>query len=66
MKEKIRKLMDSDIKSYIISKETGIQQSTISRLRKGNIKIGRLTLDTALKLVEFYDQHKDKVKPPQA
>ncbi|WP_035342599.1 helix-turn-helix domain-containing protein [Halalkalibacter hemicellulosilyticus] len=66
MKEKIRKLIDSDTKSYIISKETGIQQSTISRLRKGKIKIGRLTLDTALKLVEFYDQHKDNSKPPQA
>ncbi|WP_062048254.1 helix-turn-helix transcriptional regulator [Bacillus sp. JCM 19034] len=66
MKEKIRILIDSDIKSYIISKETGIQQSTISRLRKGKIQIGRLTLDTALKLVGFYDQNKDKLKPPQA
>ncbi|MFA9457941.1 helix-turn-helix domain-containing protein [Halalkalibacter sp. AB-rgal2] len=65
MKGKIRMLIDSDIKSYIISKETGIQQSTISRLRKGKIKIGRLTLDTALKLAEFYDQNKARLKPPQ-
>ncbi|WP_268870757.1 helix-turn-helix domain-containing protein [Alkalihalobacillus hemicellulosilyticus] len=42
MKEKIRLLLDSDIKSYIISKETGIQQSTISRMRQGKINIGGL------------------------
>ncbi|WP_424474847.1 helix-turn-helix domain-containing protein [Oceanobacillus kimchii] len=66
MKEDIRKLLESSITGYKIYKETGIQESTISRLRKGKMELGSITLDTALKLHSFYEVHKDEIKPPQA
>ncbi|MCC2250091.1 helix-turn-helix domain-containing protein [Virgibacillus sp. AGTR] len=65
MKEDIRKLIESDITGYKIKKETGISESTISRIRRGQIDIGSITLDNALKLYEFYQNHKNEIKPPQ-
>ena len=46
MKEVIQKLLDSDISSYKIGKETGVSNSVIQRLRNGERTIGNLTLDT--------------------
>ncbi|CDO03087.1 hypothetical protein BN988_01587 [Oceanobacillus picturae] len=66
MKEEIRKLLDSNITGYRIFKETGIQESTISRLRSEKKELGSLSLDTALKLHAFYEEHKNDIKPPQA
>ncbi|GAQ19555.1 DNA-binding protein [Oceanobacillus picturae] len=65
MKEEIRKLLESNITGYKIFKETGIQESTISRLRSGKKELGSLALDTALKLHAFYEAHTDDIKPPQ-
>ncbi|WP_432720432.1 hypothetical protein [Staphylococcus shinii] len=57
MKEIIQKLLDSDISSYKIGKETGVSNSIIQRLRSGNRSIGNLTLDTAEKLYEYAKAH---------
>ncbi|MFV5900244.1 hypothetical protein ACLIJT_00410 [Staphylococcus gallinarum] len=53
MKEVIQKLLDSDISSYKIGKETGISNSIIQRLRNGERTIGNLTLDTAETLYKY-------------
>ncbi|GAF66926.1 hypothetical protein BTS2_3832 [Bacillus sp. TS-2] len=63
MKEKISELIHSDISVYQISKETGVPQSTQSRLKKGEIEIGRITLYNALKLIEYYALHVEEIKP---
>lgn len=60
MKEIIQKLLDSDISSYKIGKETGVSNSIIQRLRSGNRSIGNLTLDTAEKLYEYAKAHLDE------
>ncbi|MEN2765849.1 hypothetical protein [Ornithinibacillus xuwenensis] len=62
MKEDIQKLINSAITGYKIHKETGISESTISRIRSGKIEIGSISLDNAIKLHEFYKQHKEEIK----
>ncbi|WP_436866184.1 hypothetical protein [Staphylococcus pseudoxylosus] len=57
MKDVIQKLLDSDISSYKIGKETGVSNSIIQRLRNGERTIGNLTLDTAEKLYEYAKAH---------
>lgn len=58
IKENIKKLLKSDITAYRISKETGISESQLSRMKKGEIEIGRITLDNAIKLNEFWEENK--------
>ncbi|UXV48996.1 hypothetical protein MUA68_14680 (plasmid) [Staphylococcus aureus] len=53
LKQKINKLLESDVTGYKIHKATGISQARISDLRKGKRTIGNLTVDTALKLYEY-------------
>lgn len=57
MKKEIPKLLDSDISSYQISKDTGVSNSIIQRLRSGNRTMGNLTLDTAEKRYEYAKAH---------
>ncbi|MEN3822211.1 hypothetical protein V8V48_05400 [Staphylococcus xylosus] len=57
MKDVIQKLLDSDISSYKIGKETGISNSIIQRLRNGERTIGNLSLDTAERLYEYAKAH---------
>ncbi|WP_373114117.1 hypothetical protein [Staphylococcus epidermidis] len=52
-KETIQKLLDSDVSGYQIYKETGISQSRISDLRKGNRQLGGIALDTTEKLYNY-------------
>lgn len=66
MKEEIRKLIESEITGYKIHKETGISESTISRIRSGKIELGSISLDNAEKLYKFYENHKQEVQPSQA
>ncbi|MGK0575474.1 hypothetical protein [Macrococcus capreoli] len=56
MREKIEKLLQSDIKGTTIEEKTGISRAVISKLRKNQRSIGGLRLDTCEKLVEFYDE----------
>ncbi|GAA0439494.1 hypothetical protein GCM10008934_30800 [Virgibacillus salarius] len=37
-------------------------KSTTSRIRRGQIDIGSITLDNTLKLYEFYQNHKNEIK----
>lgn len=53
MRKEIRDLLNSNITSYEISKETGVSNSVISRLRNGEREIGKVTLETAEKLYEY-------------
>lgn len=52
MKKEIEELLNSDLTSYKIAKETGITVQQIDRYRKNN-KVGNITLDNALKLYNY-------------
>lgn len=60
--DKINKLMESEISAYQISKSTGVDTSTISRLRNKKSDVGNTTLDVAEKLGCFYDENVKNIK----
>lgn len=60
--DKINKLMESEISAYQISKSTGVDTSTISRLRNKKSDVGNTTLDVAEKLGYFYDENVKDIK----
>lgn len=53
MRELIQKLLDSDLSSLHIAKQTGVEQSTVYRLRKGERSLDKLGLKKAEKLYKF-------------
>lgn len=53
MKKEIEELLNSDLTSYKIAKETGITVQQIDRYRKSS-KVGNITLDNAIKLYNYY------------
>lgn len=53
MREQIQRLLDSDLSSLHIAKQSDVEQSTIYRLRSGERQLGRLGLNTAEKLYKF-------------
>ena len=53
MRETIQKLIDSDESAYSISKATGIDASTIQRLRSGDRKLDNISFKIAEKLYEY-------------
>lgn len=55
MKKEIEELLNSDLTSYKIAKETGITVQQIDRYRKNN-KVGNITLDNALKLYNYKEK----------
>ena len=55
MKKAIEELLNSDLTSYKIAKETGITVQQIDRYRKNN-KVGNITLDNALKLYNYKER----------
>jgi hypothetical protein len=55
MKKEIEELLNSNLTSYKIAKETGITVQQIDRYRKNN-KVGNITLDNALKLYEYKER----------
>jgi len=57
--DKVKKLLDSDITSYRISKETGVSVASIGATRRGERKIDNMQLKTAEKLGEFWDKLND-------
>lgn len=56
LKEKVRAVLKSELSQYEISKRTGVSQGSLSSLRNGTRKIGNLTIDTAEKLANLYDE----------
>lgn len=61
IKQNIEKLLNSDLTSYRIHKLTGIDQSTLSRLKNGKTKIGDMKLDTALALNKLWEEYKMEI-----
>ncbi len=53
MRKQIQKLLNSDLSSLHIAKQTNVEQSTIYRLRKGERSLDNLGLSKAEKLYEF-------------
>ncbi|MFA1821145.1 helix-turn-helix domain-containing protein [Virgibacillus oceani] len=52
------KLLESDMTAYRISKETGVSESQLSRMKNGEIEVGRITLDNAIKLNNLWEELK--------
>lgn len=55
LKDKVRAVLDSNLSQYEINKKTGVSQGSLSALRNGKKKIGNLSIDTAEKLADLYD-----------
>lgn len=56
LKDKVRAVLDSNLSQYAISKRTGVSQGSLSALRNGTKEIGKLSIDTAQKLADLYDE----------
>ena len=52
-------LIDSEISSYQIHKDLGISTNTINAIRRGERTIENLTLETGLKLSEYWESIKN-------
>ena len=53
MRNQIQKLLDSDLSSLHISKQTGVPQSTIHRMRKNERSLDNMSLKNAEILYKF-------------
>ncbi|EHJ07957.1 hypothetical protein [Staphylococcus simiae] len=60
MREIIQKLFDSELSSLYISKQTGVPQSTIYRMRTGDRSLDNLSLKNAEILSKFAKDVFDK------
>lgn len=55
MKKQIEWLLtESGISNYKISKETGISEVMLGRYSSGKVEVGRMSLDNAIRLYDFY------------
>lgn len=59
MLKAINTLLNSDIESNLIAKETGISIATISKLRSGNKDVSKSSFDTVNKLYQYYLKRKN-------
>lgn len=57
----IHSLLQSELSAYKIEQQTGINRSTIARLRNGKIEINNLTLENALKLNNLWEEYKKNI-----
>ncbi|WP_422936801.1 hypothetical protein [Staphylococcus chromogenes] len=62
IQESILKLLNSNITSYQIEKETGVSRTKIGRLRNEKNKVSDLTLTTAEKLYLYQKKLENNVK----
>lgn len=58
IEEIIKQLLDSDISAYRIAKDTGVSQSIITRLRNGDRAVGKIQVETAQKLIDYWKSQK--------
>lgn len=56
LSEKIQEILDSSITSYRISKMSGVTESSIGAMRRGERKVENMQLGIAEKLGQFYDE----------
>ena len=50
----IKAMKEQKITAYKVSKDTGVDQAVLSKLKSGERKIGSLQFDTAIKLNNYY------------
>ncbi|HGO3994634.1 TPA: hypothetical protein ACK1AU_002590 [Staphylococcus aureus] len=55
----IQKLLDSNLSAFYISQQTGVDASSIQRIRSGKRSLLRLSLEAGEKLFNFQLQHED-------
>lgn len=58
IEKQIQELLNSDISAYRIAKDTGVAQPVITRLRNGDRKIGKINVETAQKLIDYWKSQK--------
>ena len=56
-KKMIEKLINSDLSSYQIHKDTGVSHNALASIRNGSREIDNLTLRTTEKLYEYAINH---------
>lgn len=54
--ENIKRLIDSNISAYQITKATGLSGNTINSIRRNERKLENLTLETGHKLSEYWEE----------
>lgn len=54
----IKALLDSDISVYRIAKDSGVSQSVVNKLRKGDRSIDNLGVGSAQKLIDYWQKVK--------
>lgn len=57
IREKVLKVLESGLSSYEITKETGVQISSLSKYRNSKYSLDNMTLSIAEKLAGFYDKN---------
>ncbi|QCZ50921.1 helix-turn-helix domain-containing protein [Levilactobacillus brevis] len=58
IKDEIQALLNTDISTSKIAKDSGVSQPAITYLRHGQRSIDRLSVDTAQKLLDYWEQVK--------
>ncbi|CEI81325.1 hypothetical protein BN997_01143 [Oceanobacillus oncorhynchi] len=58
----IEELLASEITAYKIQQRTGINRSTVGRLKNKEIEIKKLSLENALKLNDLWEEIKEEEK----
>jgi transcriptional regulator with XRE-family HTH domain len=64
IKQKIEILFNSDLSGYAIAKKSGVNQAVVNKLMNGQREIDNLSLDSAQKLADLYDERINEVKLP--
>lgn len=59
--ETVKRLMDSEISATEIEKETGVDASSIRRIRRGERKIENLSFEKGVELYEYAKVYLDKL-----
>lgn len=55
--ETVKKLMNSEISATEIEKETGVDASSIRRIRRGERKLENLSFEKGVALYEYAKEH---------
>jgi transcriptional regulator with XRE-family HTH domain len=64
IRQKIEILFNSDLSGYAIAKRSGVNQAVVNKLMNGQREIDKLSLDSAQKLADLYDERINEVKLP--
>lgn len=56
--DEIKELLNSDITSYAISKQTKLAPHNIEKYRKGESKLDLMTIGVAKKLMKYINENK--------